>query len=165
LEQAVEHYIRFVAPTQSVVRPEIMAHVHWSVNKNRKLLQLTAVSRGSRKTKRSASCALYLNARGTGLYSRPVARRLMTCGERSHRSSVNPLSECNSVARGEARSTDLYKRSQRYAAAMYIKQGQCSYRNGGTSLQCGCPRLWLTHSTPRKATRSRFDSPVSAYSK
>jgi hypothetical protein len=42
LEQAVEHYIQFVAPTQSVVRPEIMAHVRRSVNKNRKLLQLLA---------------------------------------------------------------------------------------------------------------------------
>ena len=42
LEQAVEHYIQFVAPAQSVVRPEIMAHVRRSVNKNRKLLQLLA---------------------------------------------------------------------------------------------------------------------------
>jgi len=42
LEQAAEHYIRFVAPTQSVVRPEIMAQVRRSMNKNRKLLQLLA---------------------------------------------------------------------------------------------------------------------------
>jgi hypothetical protein len=42
LEQAVEHYIRFIAPTQSVVRPEIMAHVRRSIDKNRKLLQLLA---------------------------------------------------------------------------------------------------------------------------
>ena len=42
LEQAAEHYLRFVAPTQSVVRPEIMAHVRRSVDKNRKLLQLLA---------------------------------------------------------------------------------------------------------------------------
>jgi len=42
LEQAVEHYIQFVAPTQSVVRPEIMAHVRRSVDKNRKLLELLA---------------------------------------------------------------------------------------------------------------------------
>ena len=42
LEQAAEHYIRFVAPTQSVVRPEIMAHVRKSVNKNQKLLKLLA---------------------------------------------------------------------------------------------------------------------------
>jgi hypothetical protein len=42
LEQAVEHYIQFVAPTQSMVRPEIMAHVRRSVEKNRKLLELLA---------------------------------------------------------------------------------------------------------------------------
>jgi hypothetical protein len=42
LEQAAEHYIRFVAPTRSVVRPEIMAQVRRSVNTNRKLLQLLA---------------------------------------------------------------------------------------------------------------------------
>jgi predicted transcriptional regulator len=42
LEKAVEHYIQFVAPTQSTVRPEIMAHVRRSVEKNRKLLHLLA---------------------------------------------------------------------------------------------------------------------------
>jgi hypothetical protein len=42
LEQAAEHYLRFVAPTQQVVRPEIMAHVHRSIAKNRKLLALLA---------------------------------------------------------------------------------------------------------------------------
>jgi hypothetical protein len=42
LEQAVEHYIQFVAPAESVVRPEIMAHVRRSVDKNRKLLHLLA---------------------------------------------------------------------------------------------------------------------------
>ncbi len=42
LEKAVEHYIQFVAPTQGAVRPEIMAHVRRSVEKNRKLLQLLA---------------------------------------------------------------------------------------------------------------------------
>ncbi len=42
LEKAVEHYIQFVAPTQSTVRPEIMAHVRRSVEKNRRLLQLLA---------------------------------------------------------------------------------------------------------------------------
>jgi hypothetical protein len=42
LEQAAEHYLRFVAPTQSVVRPEIMAHVRRSISKNRKLLELLA---------------------------------------------------------------------------------------------------------------------------
>ena len=34
LEQAAEHYIRFIAPTQSTVRPEIMSHVRRSMNKN-----------------------------------------------------------------------------------------------------------------------------------
>jgi hypothetical protein len=42
LEQAVEHYIQFVAPTKSTVRPEIMAHARKSIEKNRKLLQLLA---------------------------------------------------------------------------------------------------------------------------
>jgi Ribbon-helix-helix protein, copG family len=42
LEKAVEHYIQFVAPTQSTVRPEIMVHVRRSVERNRKLLHLLA---------------------------------------------------------------------------------------------------------------------------
>jgi len=42
LEQAVEHYIQYVAPKQSTVRPEIMAHVRKSIEKNRKLLRLLA---------------------------------------------------------------------------------------------------------------------------
>ena len=42
LEKAVEHYIQFVAPAQDVVRPEIMAQVRRSVQKNRKLLQRLA---------------------------------------------------------------------------------------------------------------------------
>jgi hypothetical protein len=42
LERAVEHYIQYVAPTQNTVRPEIMAHVRKSIEKNRKLLQLLA---------------------------------------------------------------------------------------------------------------------------
>ena len=42
LERAVEHYIQYVAPTQSTVRPEIMAHVRKSIEKNRKLLHLLA---------------------------------------------------------------------------------------------------------------------------
>lgn len=42
LEQAAEHYIRFVAPTQNVVRPETMVHVRRSMDKNRKLLKLLA---------------------------------------------------------------------------------------------------------------------------
>jgi predicted transcriptional regulator len=42
LEKAVEHYIRFIAPTQRTVRPEIMAHARRSVQRNRKLLQRLA---------------------------------------------------------------------------------------------------------------------------
>lgn len=42
LEQAAKHYIRLVAPTQSVARPEITAHVRRLMNKNRKLFQLLA---------------------------------------------------------------------------------------------------------------------------
>jgi len=42
LEQAAEHYIQFAARKQGVVRPEIMAHVRRSVDKNRKPLQLLA---------------------------------------------------------------------------------------------------------------------------
>ncbi len=42
LERAAEHYIQYVAPRESVVRPEIMAHVRQSVDRNRKLLQLLA---------------------------------------------------------------------------------------------------------------------------
>jgi hypothetical protein len=40
LDQAVEHYIRYFAPTQGTVRPEIMARK--SIEKNRKLLELLA---------------------------------------------------------------------------------------------------------------------------
>jgi predicted transcriptional regulator len=42
LDQAVEHYIRYVAPTQGAVRPEIMARARKSIEKNRKLLELLA---------------------------------------------------------------------------------------------------------------------------
>jgi hypothetical protein len=42
LEQAAEHYIEYVAPTQGTVRPEVMAYVRESINKNRKLLALLA---------------------------------------------------------------------------------------------------------------------------
>jgi predicted DNA-binding protein len=42
LERAAEHYIQYVAPTQNTVRPEIMAHVRRSIEKNRKLLHLLA---------------------------------------------------------------------------------------------------------------------------
>jgi predicted DNA-binding protein len=50
LERAVEHYIQFVAPKESVVRPEIMAHVRRSVEKNRKLLQLLAEEKSAEKS-------------------------------------------------------------------------------------------------------------------
>jgi hypothetical protein len=42
LEQAAEHYLQFVAPTQKTVRPEVMSHVRRSIDKNRKLLGLLA---------------------------------------------------------------------------------------------------------------------------
>jgi predicted transcriptional regulator len=42
LERAMENYIRLVAPAQTDVRPEIMAHVRRSISKNRKLLELLA---------------------------------------------------------------------------------------------------------------------------
>jgi hypothetical protein len=42
LEQAAEHYIRYVQPTEQTVRPEFMAHVRRSMKKNDELLQLLA---------------------------------------------------------------------------------------------------------------------------
>lgn len=42
LEKAVQHYIEFIAPTQRTIRPEIMAHVRRSIQRNRKLLQRLA---------------------------------------------------------------------------------------------------------------------------
>jgi hypothetical protein len=50
LERAAEHYIQFVAPKESVVRPEIMTHVRQSVDKNRKLLQLLAKEKIAEKS-------------------------------------------------------------------------------------------------------------------
>ncbi len=50
LERAAEHYIQYVAPRESVVRPEIMAHVRQSVEKNRKLLQLLAEQKPAGKS-------------------------------------------------------------------------------------------------------------------
>jgi hypothetical protein len=50
LERAAEHYIQFVAPKEGVVRPEIMAHVRQSVDKNRKLLQLLAKEKIAEKS-------------------------------------------------------------------------------------------------------------------
>jgi hypothetical protein len=42
LEQAVEHYLRYIAPSQETVRPEMMAHLRKSIEKNRDLLKLLA---------------------------------------------------------------------------------------------------------------------------
>lgn len=42
LEKALEHYIRFVAPSQGTVRPEVMSHFRRSTEKNRTLHQLLA---------------------------------------------------------------------------------------------------------------------------
>jgi hypothetical protein len=50
LERAAEHYIQFVAPKESVVRPEIMTHVRQSIDKNRKLLQLLAKEKIAEKS-------------------------------------------------------------------------------------------------------------------
>ena len=42
LEQAAKHYVRYVAPTQGTVRPEVMDRVRKSINRNRELLALLA---------------------------------------------------------------------------------------------------------------------------
>ena len=42
LERAMENYIQLVAPSQSSVRPEAMAHFRRSTAKNRKLHELLA---------------------------------------------------------------------------------------------------------------------------
>jgi predicted transcriptional regulator len=42
LEKALEHYMRFVVPSQSTVRPEIMTQFRRSTDKNRKLHHLLA---------------------------------------------------------------------------------------------------------------------------
>ncbi len=42
LEKAIEHYLRFVAPSNETIRPEAMAHFRRSTGKNRKLHQLLA---------------------------------------------------------------------------------------------------------------------------
>jgi hypothetical protein len=39
LAKAVEHYLRFVAPSQRSVRPEVMSHFRRSTAKNRTLHQ------------------------------------------------------------------------------------------------------------------------------
>lgn len=42
LEKALEHYLQFVVPSQSTVRPEVMSHFRRSTDKHRKLHQLLA---------------------------------------------------------------------------------------------------------------------------
>ena len=42
LEKALEHYLQFVVPSQSTVRPEVMSHFRRSTDKNRKLHELLA---------------------------------------------------------------------------------------------------------------------------
>lgn len=42
LEQAVTHYLDVVVPSQTTVRPEVMAHFRQSKEKNRKLMELLA---------------------------------------------------------------------------------------------------------------------------
>jgi predicted transcriptional regulator len=42
LERAIENYIRLIAPAQTDVRPEVMAHFRRSTEKNRKLHELLA---------------------------------------------------------------------------------------------------------------------------
>ena len=42
LEKALEHYIRFVVPSQGTVRPEVMNQFRRSTDKNRKLHHLLA---------------------------------------------------------------------------------------------------------------------------
>jgi hypothetical protein len=37
IEKALEHYLRFVVPSQGNVRPEVMNHFRRSTDKNRKL--------------------------------------------------------------------------------------------------------------------------------
>ena len=42
LERAMENYIQLVAPSQSAIRPEVLAHFRRSTEKNRKLHELLA---------------------------------------------------------------------------------------------------------------------------
>jgi len=44
LERAMENYVQLVAPPQSAIRPEAMAHFRRSTDKNRKLHELLAKS-------------------------------------------------------------------------------------------------------------------------
>jgi predicted transcriptional regulator len=42
LERAMESYIQLIAPSQSTIRPEVLAHFRRSTEKNRKLHELLA---------------------------------------------------------------------------------------------------------------------------
>lgn len=42
LEKALEHYIRFIAPSKETIRPEVMAQFRRSTDKNRELHKLLA---------------------------------------------------------------------------------------------------------------------------
>lgn len=42
LERALEHYLRFVVPSQGTVRPEVMAHFRRSTERNHELHELLA---------------------------------------------------------------------------------------------------------------------------
>ena len=42
LERALEHYLRFVVPSQGTVRPEVMGHFRRSTEQNRQLHELLA---------------------------------------------------------------------------------------------------------------------------
>ena len=42
LERAMENYIQLIAPSQSAIRPEVLAHFRRSTEKNRKLHELLA---------------------------------------------------------------------------------------------------------------------------
>ena len=42
LEKAIEHYLRFVAPSQGTIRKEAMGHFRRSTDKNRSLHQMLA---------------------------------------------------------------------------------------------------------------------------
>jgi hypothetical protein len=46
LERAMENYIQLVAPSQSSIRPEVMAHFRRSTDENRRLHELLAKNKG-----------------------------------------------------------------------------------------------------------------------
>jgi hypothetical protein len=46
LERAMENYIQLVAPSQSSIRPEVMAHFRRSTDESRRLHELLAKNKG-----------------------------------------------------------------------------------------------------------------------